>query len=76
MTIALGDSIMISDRLENRGTVDHNFTIADLGIDVAMTPDQRIEGGFEIKPDKVGEFVINDSLHPDGHGRALLIVTE
>ena len=76
MTIALGDSIIISERLENRGTVDHHFTIADLGIDVAMTPDQRIETGFEIKPDKVGEFVINCSLHPDGHGKALLIVTE
>ena len=76
MTIALGDSIMISERLENRGSVDHHFTIADLGIDVAMTPDLRITDGFEIKPGKVGEFVINCSLHPDAHGKALLIVTE
>ena len=76
MTIALGDSINITDRLENRGSVDHNFTIADLGIDVPMTPDLRIEGGFLIKPDRVGEFVINDSTDPDGHGKALLIVTE
>ena len=76
MTIALGDSILISERMENRGSVDHNFTIADLGIDVAMTPDQRITDGFVIKPDRVGEFVINDSLHPDAHGKALLIVTE
>ena len=76
MTIALGDSILISERLENRGSVDHHFTIADLGIDVAMTPNQRITDGFVIKPDRVGEFVINDSLHPDAHGKALLIVTE
>ncbi|MCH7564183.1 MAG: hypothetical protein IH968_10205 [Gemmatimonadetes bacterium] len=76
MTIALGDSILISERLENRGTVDHHLTIADLGIDVTLTPDQRITDGFVIKPDKVGEFVINDSSDPDGHGKALLIVTE
>ena len=76
MTIALGDSILISERLENRGSVDHHLTIADLGIDVVLTPDQRITDGFEIKPDKVGEFVIDDSSHPGEHGKALLIVTE
>ena len=76
MTIALGDSIVINERLENRGSVDHHLTIADLGIDVTLTPDQRITDGFVIKPDRVGEFVINDSSDPDGHGKALLVVTE
>ena len=74
MTIKLGDTIKL-DRLEDRGTVNHNFTIAELGIDIAMTPDQRIEP-FELKPDKVGEFVIDDSSDPGAHGKALLIVTE
>ena len=74
MTIKLGDTIML-ERLEDRGTVNHNFTIAELGIDIAMTPDQRIEP-FKLKPDKVGEFVIDDSSDPGAHGKVLLIVTE
>ena len=74
MTIALGDTIAM-ERLENRGSTNHNFTIADLGIDIAMTPDQRIEP-FKVKPEKVGEFVIDDSTDPGAHGKAKLIVTE
>ena len=74
MTIALGDTIAM-ERLENRGTTNHNFTIAGLGIDVAMTPDQRIEP-YEFTPDKAGEFLIDDSLDPGAHGTIRLIVTE
>ena len=76
MTIALGDTVAL-ERLENRtdSGMNHNFTIAELGIDVAMTPDQRIEP-YKLKPDKAGEFVIDDSSDSGEHGKALLIVTE
>ena len=74
MTIALGDTIVL-ERLENRGSTNHNFTIAGLGIDVAMTPEQRIEP-FRLKPEQAGEFMIDDSIDPGAHGQAKLIVTE
>ena len=76
LTIKLGDTIKFN-RLENRSGsgVVHHFTIADLGIDIEIAPDQRIEP-FELKPDKAGEFVIDDSSDPGAHGKALLIVEE
>ena len=74
ITIALGDTIAM-ERLEDRGTTDHNFTIVGLGIDVAMVPDQRIEP-YEFTPDKAGEFEIDCSLHPGAHSNIRLIVTE
>lgn len=76
LTIKLGDTIKFN-RLENRtdSGVVHHFTIADLGIDIEIAPDQRIEP-FELKPDKAGEFLIDDSSDPGAHGKALLIVEE
>ena len=77
MTINLGDTIKF-DRLGtsgSRSTKDHHFTITELGIDITLTPGERIEP-YELKPDKAGEFVIFDSEDPDGHGKTLLIVNE
>ena len=76
MTIKLGDTIKFN-RLENRTDVEmiHHFTIAELEIDIEMAPALRIEP-YELKPDKAGEFVIDDSSDPGAHGKALLIVTE
>ena len=77
MTVKLGDTLKF-DRLgtsSSRTTVDHRLTIAGLGIDIEVGPGVRIEP-WELKPDKVGEFVIDDSTDPGKHGKVLLIVTE
>ena len=77
MTIKLGDTIKF-DRLgtsSSRTLTDHRLTIAELGIDLEIGVGFRLEP-WELKPDKAGEFVIDDSSHPGEHGKALLIVTE
>ena len=77
MTIKLGDTLKF-DRLgtsSSRTTVDHRLTIEGLGIDLEIGPGFRLEP-WELKPDKAGEFVIDDSSDPGAHGKVLLIVTE
>ena len=77
MTIKLGDTLKF-DRLgtsSSRTTVDHRLTIEGLGIDLEIAPGFRLEP-WELKPDKAGEFVIDDSSDPGAHGKVLLIVTE
>ncbi len=77
MTIKLGDTLRF-DRLgtsSSRTTVDHRLTITELGIDLEVGPGFRLEP-WELTPDKVGEFVIDDPTDPGKHGKVLLIVTE
>ena len=77
MTINLGDTLRFS-RLgtsSRRTTKAHYLTITELGIDVDVGPGVRIEP-WELKPDKAGEFVIDDRSDPGKHGKVLLIVNE
>ena len=77
MTINLGDTLRFS-RLNTSGsrtTKPHRLVIAELGIDVDVGPGVRIEP-WELKPDKVGEFLIDDPTDPGKHGKVLLIVNE
>ena len=77
MTIKLGDTLKFS-RLgtsSSRTLTDHHLTIAGLGIDLEIPVGFRLEP-WELKPDKAGEFVIDDSTDPGAHGKWLLIVTE
>ena len=77
MTIKLGDTLKFS-RLgtsSSRTLTDHHLTIAGLGIDLEVPVGFRLEP-WELKPDKAGEFVIDDSTDPGAHGKWLLIVTE
>ena len=77
MTIKLGDTLKFS-RLgtsSRRTLTDHHLTIAGLGIDLEVPVGFRLEP-WELKPDKAGEFVIDDSTDPGAHGKVLLIVTE
>ena len=77
MTIKLGDTLKFS-RLgtsSSRTLTDHHLTIAGLGMDLEIPVGFRLEP-WELKPDKAGEFVIDDSTDPGAHGKWLLIVTE
>ena len=77
MTINLGDTLKFS-RLgtsSRRTTKDHRLAITELGIDIEVGPGVRIEP-WELKPEKAGEFVIDDPTDPGAHGKVLLIVNE
>ena len=78
MTINLGDSIVFTEGFHSSGsrsTSVHNFTITELGIDVAIEAGARDQlPGFTVKPTEPGEYIIHCSVHPDGHGNNIKLI--
>ena len=75
MTINLGDTIDIGTlRVSgSRSTTPHVLTIDELGIDIELEPGAR-HGTLVITPDKAGTFNVYCRLHPDAHGKTVLVV--
>ena len=64
MTVKVGDTIRFERLSSNssRSTVEHAFTIVDLGIDERLQPGDVIEP-YELLLDQVGTFTITDSAN-------------
>ena len=76
MTVKLGDTILFNDpglTSSSRDTAAHNFTIDELGIDVALAIGDR-GPSYSFVADQAGTFRVYCSAHPDDHGTATLVV--
>ncbi len=76
MTVKLGDTILFNDpglTSSSRNTSVHNYTIDELGIDVAIAIGDR-GPSFSFVADQAGTFRVYCSVHPDDHGTVTLIV--